>query len=375
MFRQRPDADLIVQGWVVGVMVEIAGERLPVRHYFAVGKPDRAQAEWAAVDLAMQTGPVASSPSAGREPVEALREVVAFKMRELGLKPGEARALGDKFCRELTPWLSFELRGRRYDLPPRMYRPSKHSWDPRIGLSRHHAGCIVPPMTYDAGSSEPLPPTLNPPPPAADPGRGRAPGPDRRAGLRRARRRKGPTRCRLTPQVTQGPYWFDPKLNRADVTEGKPGVPVRVAVTVVDGGCRPIPGARVDLWHCDAAGIYSGYEGQGDDHGTGAKGADLPARGPGHRRRGPGDFASIWPGWYEGRTPHMHLKVFLDARTVLTSQLFVPDALSEWLYDNVPAYRRPRKRDTFNRQDGIALQGGEAMVAAVKELKDGYEWP
>jgi hypothetical protein len=103
MFRQRPDADLIVQGWVVGVMVEIAGERLPVRHYFAVGKSDRAQAEWAAVDMAMQAGPVASSPSAGREPVEALREIVAYKMRELGLKPGEARALGDKFPRRWLP--------------------------------------------------------------------------------------------------------------------------------------------------------------------------------------------------------------------------------------------------------------------------------
>jgi protocatechuate 3,4-dioxygenase beta subunit len=180
--------------------------------------------------------------------------------------------------------------------------------------------------------------------------------------------------CRLTPQVTQGPYWFDPKLNRADVTEGKPGVPVRVAVTVVDGGCRPVRGARVDLWHCDAAGIYSGYDGQGDDHGTGAKGATFLRGAQVTDASGRVTFASIWPGWYEGRTPHMHLKVFLDARTVLTSQLFVPDALSEWLYENVPAYRRPRKRDTFNRQDGIALQGGEAMVAAVKELKDGYEW-
>lgn len=102
MFRQRPDADLIVQGWVVAVMVEIAGERLPIRHYFAVGKADRAQAEWAAVDLAMQAGPVASSPSAGREPVEALSELVAFRMRDLGLKPGEGRALGDKYPRR---WL------------------------------------------------------------------------------------------------------------------------------------------------------------------------------------------------------------------------------------------------------------------------------
>ncbi len=178
--------------------------------------------------------------------------------------------------------------------------------------------------------------------------------------------------CRLTPQVTQGPYWFDPKLDRADVTEGKPGVPVQVAVTVVDGSCRPIAGARVDLWHCDAGGIYSGYEGQGDDHQTGAKGQAFLRGAQVTDAAGRVTFRSVWPGWYEGRTPHMHLKVFLDARTVLTCQLFVPDALSEYLYDNVPAYRRPHKRDTFNRQDGIALQGGEAMVAAVKEMKDGY---
>lgn len=103
MLRQRPDADLIVQGWVVGVMVEVAGEPYPVRHYFGVGKPDRAQAEWAAVDRALEAGGVASSPFRGVEPVEALREVVAYRMRELGLKPGETRALGDKFPRRWLP--------------------------------------------------------------------------------------------------------------------------------------------------------------------------------------------------------------------------------------------------------------------------------
>jgi hypothetical protein len=102
MFRQRPDADLIVQGWVVGVMVEIPGERAPVRHYFGVGKVDRAQAEWAAVDRALEAGPVASSPVGGQEPVEALKELVAYRMRELGLKTGEVRALGDKYPRR---WL------------------------------------------------------------------------------------------------------------------------------------------------------------------------------------------------------------------------------------------------------------------------------
>ncbi|MBO9709713.1 MAG: hypothetical protein J7521_16030 [Caulobacter sp.] len=102
MFRQRPDSDLFVEGWVVAVMVEVPGERVPRAHYFAVGKADRAQAEWAAVDLAMNAGPVASSPVGGREPVEALKEIVAYRMRDLGLKPGEARALGDKHPRR---WL------------------------------------------------------------------------------------------------------------------------------------------------------------------------------------------------------------------------------------------------------------------------------
>ncbi|PXA87649.1 hypothetical protein DMC25_08770 [Caulobacter sp. D4A] len=102
MFRQRPDADMIPQGWVIAVMVEVAGERTPVPHYFAVGKADRALAEWAATDLAQQAGTIASSPVDGREPVDAMRQILAYRMRELGLKTGEARALGDKYPRR---WL------------------------------------------------------------------------------------------------------------------------------------------------------------------------------------------------------------------------------------------------------------------------------
>ncbi|PVM86265.1 intradiol ring-cleavage dioxygenase [Caulobacter radicis] len=178
--------------------------------------------------------------------------------------------------------------------------------------------------------------------------------------------------CALTPQVTQGPYWFDPKLDRADITEGKKGAPVTVALTVVDGACRPLKGARVDIWHCDAQGIYSGYEGQGDDHQAAAKGATFLRGAQTTDAAGKVAFRTIWPGWYEGRTPHIHIKVHLNERTALTAQLFVPDALSEFLYENLPAYKRPRARDMFNRQDGIALQGGEAMVASVREAKDGY---
>ncbi len=180
-------------------------------------------------------------------------------------------------------------------------------------------------------------------------------------------------RLTLTPQVTQGPYWFDPKLFRSDITEGKTGVPARVVLTVLGQDATPLKGARVDIWHCDATGVYSGYEGQGDDRQIATKGQTWLRGAQITDAAGRVAFQSIWPGWYEGRTPHMHIKVLLDARTALTAQLFVPDALSEYLYENVPAYQRPRKRGVLNSTDGIAQQGGQSMVASVKEIKTGYE--
>ena len=193
------------------------------------------------------------------------------------------------------------------------------------------------------------------------------------AGFATPRVAQAADRLTLTPQATQGPYWFDPKLFRADITEGKTGVPARVALTVLGRDGAPLKGARVDIWHCDASGVYSGYEGQGDDHGTATKGQTYLRGAQLTDASGLAAFQTIWPGWYEGRTPHIHIKVFLDARTALTCQLFVPDALSEYLFENVPAYRRAHKRDTLNSHDGIALQGGQAMVASIKETPAGYD--
>ena len=65
--------------------------------------------------------------------------------------------------------------------------------------------------------------------------------------------------CIVQRETTEGPYYIDPRLNRADITEGLPGLPLAVALQVVTPDCRPIEGARVDIWHCDAAGRYSGY--------------------------------------------------------------------------------------------------------------------
>src|SRR3981081_4250436 len=71
--------------------------------------------------------------------------------------------------------------------------------------------------------------------------------------------------CFLMPQSIEGPYYLDPRLVRAQIAEGRAGVPLRVGLRVIDGAtCKPSERARVDIWHADAQGIYSGYEGQGD---------------------------------------------------------------------------------------------------------------
>lgn len=88
---------------MIGVMVELAGEPAPLRHFFAVGHEDRAKAEWTAIDKAMLIGGVAASPVGGLEPVHVISELSAKTVNALALKPGEVRALGWKWPRR---WLS-----------------------------------------------------------------------------------------------------------------------------------------------------------------------------------------------------------------------------------------------------------------------------
>ncbi|RYE87089.1 MAG: twin-arginine translocation signal domain-containing protein [Hyphomicrobiales bacterium] len=177
--------------------------------------------------------------------------------------------------------------------------------------------------------------------------------------------------CVITPEVTEGPYYFDPKLERTDITEDHPGVATTVRLQVVDGSCKPLPGARVDLWHCDAAGQYSGYPNQ-----TG--GVDTTGQTFMRGTQFAGDdgiveFQTTYPGWYAGRTTHMHFKVFLSEQSVLTGQIFFPDALSQFLYERVEPYKaRGHDRDTLNGNDTIATQATRASFAYVKELADRY---
>lgn len=177
--------------------------------------------------------------------------------------------------------------------------------------------------------------------------------------------------CVITPEVTEGPYYFDPALVRADITEGRPGLPVRLRLQVVDASCAPIADARVDVWHCDATGVYSGYANQpgGDLRGeTFMRGTQMTDT------KGVAEFATVYPGWYRGRTTHIHFKVFLDETNVLTGQIFFPDEVSETVYASVAPYNeRGEARDMFNASDRIAQKAGEASIATLDPLGDGYD--
>jgi len=108
----------MASGWLIGVMVDVAGEPAPVRHFFAVGFEDRAKAEWRAIDRALLIGRVASSPVSGLEPVHMISEIAPKTAHVLGLKAGEVRPLGWRWPRR---WIPQEVRASDAEaaMPPK----------------------------------------------------------------------------------------------------------------------------------------------------------------------------------------------------------------------------------------------------------------
>jgi protocatechuate 3,4-dioxygenase beta subunit len=181
--------------------------------------------------------------------------------------------------------------------------------------------------------------------------------------------------CRMTPRMVEGPFYFDPELVREDITEGRPGVPLKLLFQIVDGAtCRPIEGARVDAWHCDAVGQYSGYDGQSDSRDISTKGEKFLRGTQTSNASGEVTFKTIYPGWYRGRTTHIHFKVLLDDKSMLTGQMYFPDALSEYIFTNIAPYNnRTATRDTLNSTDWIAGADGDHITfASLREDAESY---
>ena len=175
----------------------------------------------------------------------------------------------------------------------------------------------------------------------------------------------GAVSCVLTPEQTEGPYYIAREKVRRTITEGRPGTPLTLRTKVVDAStCKPIKGAAVDIWHCDAGGTYSGFGG-GTGNRTFLRGIQRTDA------KGLAIFRTIYPGWYPGRTVHVHVKVHLGGNVIHTGQLYFPDRVTDAVYRKKPYSKRP-SRDTRNAGDSVFRNGGKRSLVTVRKVRAGY---
>lgn len=186
-----------------------------------------------------------------------------------------------------------------------------------------------------------------------------------------------PVQCVARPQQTEGPFFVDERLDRSDIrsdpTDGsvQAGAPLALSFLVSrlsESTCSPLPNSYVDVWQCDALGAYAGVAGSptaGRKFLRGYQTTDAQGRTA---------FTTIYPGWYQGRTVHIHFKI----RTVLTSrgyeftsQLYLPDALTDTVHAQQP-YAARGARNARNANDGIFRNGGEQLMLAPTRDGAGY---
>jgi len=184
--------------------------------------------------------------------------------------------------------------------------------------------------------------------------------------------------CVARPEMTAGPFYVDTALERSDIriepSDGsiRPGAILELYFNVsqlVGETCAPLADAIVDVWHCDALGVYSGVQdrkGNSEAHKF-LRGYQITdANGIAH-------FTTIYPGWYPGRAVHIHFTIRSEAGAqkiyTFTSQLFFDDALSDKVYTTAP-YLANGPLDRRNADDGIFQRGGDQLLLAIAE-KDG----
>lgn len=186
--------------------------------------------------------------------------------------------------------------------------------------------------------------------------------------------------CIVTPEQTEGPYFVDERLNRSDIridpADGsvKAGMPLLLRFrisSINNAGCTPLGGAIVDIWHCDAVGVYSdvtdpSFNTVGKRFLRGYQVADV---------NGGVRFTTIYPGWYGGRTVHIHFKVRLKVDSgqtyEFTSQLYFDDAITDRVHAHKP-YASKGQRTVKNDGDGIFRDRGSQLMLSPVEQDQGY---
>jgi protocatechuate 3,4-dioxygenase beta subunit len=173
--------------------------------------------------------------------------------------------------------------------------------------------------------------------------------------------------CLLQREVTEGPYYLDLDLFRRNIKEDRGGIPLTLRFRVINvNTCNVIKRAAVEIWHSDASGQYSGVNGDSDTYLRGIQRTN---------EKGWVRFETIYPGWYMGRTPHIHMKVFVSGNEVHTGQVFMRDAVSAKVYRR-GIYAQRGQSDMSNSDDMIYREAGRRALLSLRRkgdrLADGY---
>lgn len=223
------------------------------------------------------------------------------------------------------------------------------------------------------------------------------------------------SKCALTPELVEGPYYLSDTLFRRNITEDQAGVPLTLRVKVVDTDCKPLPDAFVDVWSCNSTGYYSGYTNSSRGPGPGPGPHPRPHRGPHHPNGshpwhhpnvtddlvwlrgivqtdedGVAEFDTLMPGWYPGRTVHVHLKVhvpyhtysnetklYLDSHVAHTGQLFFKEALYKQIetlepYVHDVHHRVHNDEDHDYQQDPSAVLDTRRITDGSVSMENGF---
>jgi len=184
--------------------------------------------------------------------------------------------------------------------------------------------------------------------------------------------------CVVRPQLTEGPYYVDEMLNRSDLrsdpSDGtvRPGIDLRLAFRVTQASvCTALAGALVDVWHCDALGVYSDVQ----DMGFNTVGRRFLRGYQLTDAAGLAQFTTIYPGWYSGRAVHIHFKIRnnpgASSGFQFASQLFFDEAVTDLVHAQAP-YKSKGRRNTLNTSDGIYQNGGSQLLLPLVAEGTGY---
>lgn len=184
--------------------------------------------------------------------------------------------------------------------------------------------------------------------------------------------------CPLLAEQEEGPYRRGEQPRRRDVTEARSGSPLRLGLRLRVAGGEAVAGADLEIWHCDPDGRYSGYPPSDPSLAVSSspQRAEYLSEETFLRGRqttdeaGNVEFHSIYPGWYPGRTVHIHLMVHTTARTFVT-QLYFPEDVTAAVFAQGP-YRRRGLPDTTHATDEIFATGGQPAVLDIRADDGGH---